>query len=189
MSCANYTVTGFVAFYFEPCNYTLFSKRKKKKTIDLLAYFLICWKYLKELIVLSKKSFSLRKIIKKSQSAYNSLLKMIGNWEKNIGQWWKNKSDLYGPFKSFWKDQSQFTICKLKATYDFSNLALSLPQSYLCNGIQRGITNGSFNTCNEVITRVQEYKITRVPRGSILRPLLFNMFLNYIFISKYHLCN
>ena len=73
-------------------------------------------------------------------------------------------------------------LAKLKA-YGFSNQALSLLQIYLCNRFQRSIINGSFSSWNEVITGV--------PQGSILRPLLFNIFLNdiFLFISKCQLCN
>ena len=73
-------------------------------------------------------------------------------------------------------------FAKLKA-YGFSNQALSLFQSYLSNRFQRSIINGSFSSQNKVITGV--------PQDSILGPLLFNIFLNdiFLFISKYQLCN
>ena len=71
----------------------------------------------------------------------------------------------------------------LKKAYGFSNQALSLIQSYLCSRFQRSIINGSFSNWNQAITEV--------PQGSILGPLLFNIFLNdiFLFISKCQLCN
>ena len=56
-------------------------------------------------------------------------------------------------------------------------------QNYLCSRQQRISINGSFSDWTEVITEV--------PQGSILVPLLFNKFLNYIFmfVLKCNLCN
>ena len=73
-------------------------------------------------------------------------------------------------------------LAKLKV-YGFSNQALRLLQSYLCNRFQRSIINGSFSSWNEVITEVLQ--------GSVLGPLLFNIFLNdvFLFFSKCQLCN
>ena len=68
---------------------------------------------------------------------------------------------------------SKILLAKLKA-YGFSNQALRLLQSYLCNRFQRSTINSSFSSWNEVITGV--------PQGSILGPLFFNIFLNDIFL-------
>ena len=56
-------------------------------------------------------------------------------------------------------------------------------QNYLCNRQQRISRNGSFSDSTEVIIGV--------PQVSILYPLLFNIFLNdiFVFISKCNLCN
>ena len=47
-------------------------------------------------------------------------------------------------------------------------------KSYLCNRFQRSIINGLFSSWNEVITGVSQ--------NSIVGPLLFNIFLNDIFL-------
>ena len=80
------------------------------------------------------------------------------------------------------KNKKTCTIGKIKSVC-FSNQALSLVQSYLCNRFQRSIINASFSSWNEVITVI--------PQGSILGPFLFNIFLNdiFLFISKCQLCN
>ena len=84
--------------------------------------------------------------------------------------------------KAFDTINHSLLLAKLKA-YGFSNQALRLLQSYLCSRFQRSIINGSFSNWNQAITEV--------PQGSILGPLLFNIFLNdiFLFISKCQLCN
>ena len=54
------------------------------------------------------------KITTRSTHAVNTLLKMIENWKKQL-----NNGNLHGPFKSFWHEQSQFTIDKTESAWFF----------------------------------------------------------------------
>ena len=66
-----------------------------------------------------------------------------------------------------------YMLEKWKNTYGFSNNALLFMLSYLKNRSQRVSINSSFSTWEEIIAGV--------PQGSILGPLLFNVFLYDIF--------
>ena len=105
---------------------------------------------------------------RKKHNAQYSLLKMIESWKKQLengekkGLIFKDLSKAFG---------TSLLLVKLKI-YGFSNQALSLLQSYLCNRFQRSIINDLFSSWNEVIIGV--------PQGLILGPLLFNRFLNEI---------
>ena len=96
---------------------------------------------------------------RKKHNAQYSLLKMIENWKKQLDNGEKVGVIFMDLSKAFDTINHSLLLAKLKA-YGFSNQALSLLQSYLCNRFQRSIINASFSSWNMVITRV--------PQGSIL---------------------
>ena len=119
---------------------------------------------------------------RKNHNSQYSLLKMIEVWKKNLDKGNEIAVILMDLSKAFDTINHSLLLAKLEA-YGFSMTSLKLMQSYLCNRFQRTSVNALFSDWKEIETGV--------PHGSILGPLLFNIFLNDIFysINNGNLCN
>ena len=119
---------------------------------------------------------------RKNHNAQYSLLKMIKTWKKHLDKGEKIGVILMDFSKILDALNHNLLLAKLDAN-GFSRTSLKIMQNYLCNRQQRISINGIFSDWTEVITGV--------PQGSILGTLLFNIFLNniFMFISKCNTCN
>ena len=108
----------------------------------------------------------------------------------NMHEKWKNTLDIGGFVcaifmdlsKAFGRMNQDLSIAKLGA-YGFQKDALSLIKSYLTKRRQRVRLNSNFSAWERIISGVLQ--------GSILGPLLFNIFLNdlFLFIENLDLSN
>ena len=102
-----------------------------------------------------------------NHSTQNAFLNMIEKWKHAFDKGKKVSTIFMGISKAFDTVNHNLLLAKLNA-YGFSFNAIKFIQSYLLERFQRVNINSNFS---------EWYKILlRVPLGSILGPLLFNIF-------------